>query len=49
MKIQQILHFDEDIYPTLDMTFIGNWNAEKDLPLKSLLTNKQQSRQIDNS
>ena len=49
MKIQQILHFDEDIYPTLDMTFIGNWNAEKDLLLKSLLTNKQQSRQIDNS
>jgi len=35
MKIQQILHFDEDIYLLLDMTFIGKWNAEKDLPLKS--------------
>ena len=49
MKIQQILHFDEDIYLPLDMTFIGKWNAEKDLPLRSLLTNEQQSKQIDNS
>jgi hypothetical protein len=28
------------IYISLNMTFVGKWNVEKDLPLRSLLTNE---------